>query len=248
MPYASNAGTRIYFEVAGSGPPLVLQHGTMGSGANWRIFGWTDALKDLRQLILIDARGHGRSDKPHDPAAYPLSARVGDVTAVLDALGHPTADYMGYSMGGWIGFGLAHHAPNRVRSLLLGGAHPFAENMQAMRDQQVSDPALLRASSQKQYGTYFKEELVQNQIANDFVAVRALTTDRASFADVLPKMTMPCFLYCGAADPRLERMRECAETMPDARLHVLPGCDHTLVMARGDLVLPAMRAFLSGQG
>ena len=74
----------------------------------------TRTYKADRQLILLDARGHGASDKPHDPAAYDLRLRVGDVTAVLDDLEIRRADYFGYSMGGWIGFGLAKHAPVRL--------------------------------------------------------------------------------------------------------------------------------------
>jgi pimeloyl-ACP methyl ester carboxylesterase len=81
------------------------------------------AERDLK-VILTDARGHGRSDKPHEPAAYDLRLRAMDVATVLDHLGLPTANYFGYSMGGWIGFGLAKYAPERARSLILGGAHP----------------------------------------------------------------------------------------------------------------------------
>jgi len=65
MPYANNQGIRIRYEVEGTGPPLVLQHGSFGSGADWRDFGYTSALSNDHQLILVDARGHGASDKPH---------------------------------------------------------------------------------------------------------------------------------------------------------------------------------------
>ena len=61
VPYANNQGVRIHYEVEGSGPPLILHHGSFGSGLDWREFGYTDALKQDHQLILIDARGHGAS-------------------------------------------------------------------------------------------------------------------------------------------------------------------------------------------
>ena len=66
--------------------PLVLQHGFIGNLKRWYSFGYVDALKADYQLILVDARGHGASDKPHNSAAYALPLRVGDVLAVLDAL------------------------------------------------------------------------------------------------------------------------------------------------------------------
>ena len=76
MPFVNNKGTRIHYEVEGTGPPLVLQHGTLGSGKNWEEYGYTEILKLAHQLILVDARGHGASDKPYDPAAYELRLRV----------------------------------------------------------------------------------------------------------------------------------------------------------------------------
>jgi pimeloyl-ACP methyl ester carboxylesterase len=94
-----------------------------------------DALKTAYQLILIDARGHGASDKPHDPNAYGLQWMVNDVLAVLDHLQLPQANFWGYSMGGWIGFGLAKYAPERVYSLIIGGQHASARSYEARRQQ-----------------------------------------------------------------------------------------------------------------
>ncbi len=100
MPYARNQGVRIYYEVEGDGPPLVLQHGSACSHLEWREMGYSDVLRQDYQLILIDARGHGASGKPHEPAAYALPRRVADVLAVLDALTLRHAHYFGYSLGG----------------------------------------------------------------------------------------------------------------------------------------------------
>ena len=63
---------------------LVLQHGFSESVVDWYEAGYVDALRSDYRLILIDARGHGASDKPHDPGAYELERRVADVVAVLD--------------------------------------------------------------------------------------------------------------------------------------------------------------------
>ena len=86
MPYAINQGIRIHYQVEGSGPPLVLQHGFFWSVEGWYRVGYVDALRTSYRLILVDARGHGASDKPHDDAAYSLPQHVADIVAVLDAL------------------------------------------------------------------------------------------------------------------------------------------------------------------
>ena len=125
MPYISNNRVRIHYHIEGEGPVLVLQHGFPWSLQGWSLHGYVDVLKSQYQLILVDARGHGASDKPYDPAAYSLPLNVGDVVAVLDALDIRSAHFWGYSMGGWIGFGMAKYAPTRIQALVIGGAHPF---------------------------------------------------------------------------------------------------------------------------
>ena len=125
MPYANNHSVRIHYQVEGEGPPLVLQHGFTSSLQNWYAYGYVAALRQNIKLILIDARGHGQSDKPYDPQAYALQHRVEDVLAVLDALQVDNAHYLGYSMGGRIGFGIVKYHPERFLSLIIGGMHPY---------------------------------------------------------------------------------------------------------------------------
>ena len=121
MPYVDNLGVSIHYHIEGNGPPLVLQHGLTSSVKNWYADGFVEELKKNYQVIMVDARGHGRSAKPHDPKDYDLKLRVNDVLAVMDALGLAKSHYMGYSMGGRIGFGIIRHALNRFHSLIIGG-------------------------------------------------------------------------------------------------------------------------------
>jgi len=121
MTFVSNAGISIRYEVEGSGPPVMLMHGMGGSIDNWIRAGYVEALKDEYQLILIDSRGFGASDKPHDPAAYTREAKVSDVCAVLDDLGIDRAHYWGYSMGASNGWAMGMLRPDRLRSLVIGG-------------------------------------------------------------------------------------------------------------------------------
>jgi pimeloyl-ACP methyl ester carboxylesterase len=95
MPYADNQGVRVHYQIEGNGPPLVLQHGFMQSIDDWFEAGYVDTLKDAYHLILVDARGHGQSDKPHDIGAYRLKYRASDVIAVLDDLSIEKAAFWG---------------------------------------------------------------------------------------------------------------------------------------------------------
>jgi len=246
MPYADNRGTRIHYEVEGEGPPLVLQHGFTGNLRRWRTFGYVDALKSSYRLILVDARGHGASDKPHDPAAYELSLRAGDVTAVLDALKIPGAHYWGYSMGGWIGFGMAKHAAGRVLSLVIGGAHPYEERIpQVGRD--GSDPEAFMAALFRRLGVdpaSIPPAVKAEMAANDFRALAASQQDRLSLEEILPAMTMPCCLYVGNADPRCAQVLQCARQIRGAVSFVMQGLDHSAGFRESAAALPKVTAFL----
>ena len=132
MTYAKNAldGTRVYLEdEGGEGVPVVVHGGFLDPVALVRGSPIARALQVLPEefrLIYVDHRGHGRSDKPHDAAAYGMPLRVADAVAVLDALGIERAHFIGMSWGGRLGFGLGEHAPRRVRSLVIIGQQPYA--------------------------------------------------------------------------------------------------------------------------
>jgi pimeloyl-ACP methyl ester carboxylesterase len=96
MPKIDRDGINIYYEVHGSGPPLLLTHGFSSTSAMWR--GQIAALSKRRTLVLWDMRGHGQSDYPDDPAAYSEALTVGDMAALLDAVGANEAIVGGLSL------------------------------------------------------------------------------------------------------------------------------------------------------
>ena len=75
MPKLNRDGVDIYYEVHGSGPPLLLTHGYSSTSAMWQ--GQIEALSKHHKLVLWDMRGHGQSDYPDDPAAYSEALTVG---------------------------------------------------------------------------------------------------------------------------------------------------------------------------
>jgi pimeloyl-ACP methyl ester carboxylesterase len=244
MPYVDNRGVHIHYEVEGSGPPVVLQHGLTDSIAGWRQFGYVDALKDSYRLILVDARGHGASDKPHDPVAYEMELRASDVVAVLDELGVERTHYVGYSMGGRIGFDVAALAPGRLRSLLIGGSHPYAVDGQVVHAPQFRDGMGSFLERQPLPEQVLTPSFRARMLANDAEALIAASVYRPGLEGILPTLTMPCLAYVGEDDPVRPQVEDWAKVAPHATLAVLPGLDHWAGMYRGDLVLRHLQAFL----
>lgn len=108
MPYVLNGNAHIYYEVEGEGPPLILHHGFTSGIQDWHEFGWVEALRHDYQLILIDARAHGESEKSHDAKDYEYEILAADVLAIMDRLGVEKAHFFGYSWGTDIGCVLAN--------------------------------------------------------------------------------------------------------------------------------------------
>jgi pimeloyl-ACP methyl ester carboxylesterase len=115
-----SGGVRIHYIVEGKGEPVVLIHGfAVDLTLNWAAPGIIKALADRYQVIAIDDRGYGRSDKPHDPQKYGRNM-VSDVARLLDHLSIRKAHIVGYSMGGRIASASLIDYPERVRSAVLG--------------------------------------------------------------------------------------------------------------------------------
>jgi pimeloyl-ACP methyl ester carboxylesterase len=246
MPYADNGGVRIHYQVEGEGPALVLQHGFTESVVDWYEAGYVEALRPDYRLILIDARGHGASDKPHDPEAYVLNRRVTDVVAVLDALDIAKALYWGYSMGGWIGFGIAKYAKERAHALVIGGQHPYARRMGALRrmvQKGIEEGSRSFVAAMEEMFGPESAARKERLLSADLEAYLALTQDRSDLEDVLPTMLMPCCLYAGEADSIYQKVEACSRQIPRVTFFSLPGLSHCEAYARSELVLPRVTEF-----
>ncbi len=120
--FADSSGLAIHFEKFGSGTPIILVHGWGADiQSNWVDSGWVSMLAEQRTVVALDVRGHGTSDKPLALDPYGYAAMSQDVLAVMDELDIDRADYLGYSMGSFMGAYLLGHHPQRFTSLVLGG-------------------------------------------------------------------------------------------------------------------------------
>jgi pimeloyl-ACP methyl ester carboxylesterase len=253
MPYAVNNGVRIYYVVDGEGPPLLLHPAFTGTYQRWYHTGYAEALRDDYQLIILDPRGQGVSDKPHESEAYALETVVGDVVAVLDDAGVDRAHFMGFSMGGEIGFAAGVYAPDRFRSLILGGAIPDPESMVFLMPTTREDIELLRQGmpavverAEQLFGP-LPPESRKTWLSNDNEALAAImeaSLTHPDNTDKLPSITLPTLIYCGTEDPVHDAARRASDAMPNARFVSLDGLDHFQTYFRSELVLPHVRALL----
>ena len=255
MPYATNDGLRIHYEVAGSGEPLVLYHGLTGSGERWRDTGYVAGLADAYRLILIDARGHGGSDKPHDQAAYGRRRQAADVVAVLNDLEIEAARFWGHSMGGDVALTLGRHHPDRVSALVVTGYSPFAAageeaaEMAAWAADLQGGMEGFVAGYERRHGP-LPDDARARWLANDGAALAACVasmiaeSDGSQVAD-LPEIETPVMLLVGTEEPFAEQAREAAELLPRGAYVPLEGLDHVQTFFRSDLVLPHVREFLA---
>jgi len=121
-------GVKIRYVTEGEGEPVVLIHGWMGDSSTWgRDSSGNTKLNTNRvggfQLIALDCRGHGKSDKPHDPEKYGPEM-AGDVVRLLDHLNLEKAHLIGYSSGAFIAGKVVATHPERVLSVVYGGQAP----------------------------------------------------------------------------------------------------------------------------
>jgi pimeloyl-ACP methyl ester carboxylesterase len=121
MPEAINAGVRISYDVFGDGRPLILLHGWSCDRAWWTETGFVENLRRDHRVINVDFRGHGASDKPHEPDAYHQATVANDVIAVADAEGLDRFAIWGISYGGWVAWVTADAYPERVAAIVVTG-------------------------------------------------------------------------------------------------------------------------------
>ena len=258
MPFADSGEIKIFYESEGDGSPLVLHHGLTGAHEGWsNLANYVDALKDKYQLVLMDARGHGRSGKPHEPEMYGMEYMVGDVTAVLDELGIDVAHFWGYSMGGRIGLATGKYAPDRFSSLIIGGNGLSEKDSEgevaelkgliSIMEQGLDAWLALLGRNKEELEGWEKDQWINA----DFDALIAYCSnyENIGMAEYLPTLTVPCLLYAGEDDTYPHSTaKACAEIMQNASFVSLPGLNHMGAFRSKEKILPHVLKVLKNLG
>lgn len=248
MPRVERAGVGIQYDVdEGSGPPLVLLHGMMGTSETWRIEGYLDALAGDFRLITPDLRGHGRSSAPHDPAAYALAEYVADVVAVLDDAGATSAYLCGFSLGADIALALAGRHPDRIAGVLTLGLSscnqgyddvpwkaPVEEDMAPFESQGMTwITTILEAEGRPAWAHMLGQADPLAQMA----IIRADNIDGRIPGLHLCDLTVPLICVWGEKEPPKQ-----LPLPPQARVEIIPGADHVGTVEHREIVVPLLRS------
>lgn len=230
-------GTRIAYQRWGPEselPPIVLHHGfVVDANLNWVGPGIVDALVGGgRHVVAIDARGHGRSEKPHDPARYGEVAMARDLSGLFDRLAVPHVDLVGYSMGAIVAL-IAASDDRRIRRLVVGGVGAAVVELGGVDTRVVPNEALVDGlladdpASVAPAAAGFR--MLADAIGSDRRALAAQA--RAVHCEPFPldRITAATLLLVGDADPLADRPQLLAEAIPGAALEIVPG-DHQLAV------------------
>lgn len=227
--FTASDGVKIHYLEAGKGTPVVLIHGFSGNAeGNWFANGVADALAANHRVVALDCRGHGKSDKPHDPAKYGPQMYK-DVLELMDHLKIKKAHVHGYSMGGLLVSLLLSAAPERFITASYGGSGvPEVEEQyieQVPADAEGRDPQEDEASA--------KLRALPNQDIEALKAVVAYPWKPGARGKIdLKAITIPVLAINGEFDKPNAKTHRMQRELANFTAVVLPGKSHlTAIMA-----------------
>ncbi len=239
--YASVNGLKMYYEVHGAGPPLLLLHGAFLTVESWGKL--VPELARSRQVIAVELQGHGHTADVDRPLSFRQMAA--DAAALLREIRVERTDVYGYSMGGTVALALAARHPGLVRKLIVHGS---TYNKEGWEPEGLKQFAALPAD--------FAPKPLKDpydKVAPDPkrwpVLVAKLKEMEMSFEGLpdgdLKAITAPTLIIMGDREGlRPEQAVAMYRLIPKAQLAILPGADHFLLFTRPDVVLGLMTTFL----
>lgn len=252
MPYFQNADVRLHFEVRGEGRPLVFLHGgTVSFQTNYAAFGWPEKFMGRGfQVVGLDFRGHGKSDKPNDARAYGTAKVAADVTFLLDHLGLDRVDLVAYSIGTAIALHLLQDTParfNRVALVATGDGlvglppHEFNRVLPALAV--VADRSEYPQDLPKHAATYWN---FIEATGGDRPALKAFAEARYPPLSVAEAQGIqhPTLVVSGDNDKVLGRGPRLASALGNAEYLEVAGGDH-FSLAADEAVKEAVATFLA---
>jgi pimeloyl-ACP methyl ester carboxylesterase len=238
--YANVNGLKMYYEVHGTGRPLVLLHGA---------FGWATVYPTLakdRQVIAVELQGHGHTADIDRP--FTIEQMADDTAALLKELRIEQADFFGYSMGGTVALGVAIRHPNLVRKLAINGSHAgkMADAFEPETYKQFQNlpddfaPPILKEP-------YDKVAPDPKQWPTLVAKIKKMGLEFKGFTrEELKSIKAPVLITFGDRDgTRPEHAVEMFRLIPNSQLAIIPGADHFLIFQDPEKLLPTVGAFLN---
>ena len=221
----------IHFAALGDGDPVVLVHG-FGSTfeINWENTGWFDHFLSLgRKVIALDLRGHGKSDRFHDPGSYRPERMGRDILQLMDYLGAEAVDLIGYSMGAWLSMYLLATSPDRFRRGILGG---IGDNFltEPGRWERIAQAMVTTAPESITDATLQAVRDFAERAGNDLRALAACS--RGIHAELPPwdRISRPVLIVGGEKDEFVGRPERIASKIPHSTVRIMEGRDHLTLL------------------
>ena len=239
--YTALNGFRMYYEVHGRGPVLVLLHGGMGHGG--QLAQQRPLMQQYFRTVVPDLCAQGRSGDRDGPLTFHTMAE--DVVALLDRLGVEQADVWGWSDGGVVGLDLAIHHPDRVRKLVTFGANfaPDGLNPPDVAWNATATAASLGPEARLDYASRAPDpahfDAAMNKILDMWRSEPQFTLEQ------LGGIRAGVLVCAGEHDVvRREHTEALAGAIPGARLWIVPNASHSVMLEQPDLVNRTVLAFL----
>lgn len=245
--YAEIGSSRLYYEIAGDGEPLLLLHGGLGGSEHFAEI--VPLLSKSFEVITVDRRGHGRSTDNGEPYSYAGMAE--EMKAFLDHLQLGSVKMLGFSDGGVVGFHLASTYPERVEKLVAVGAN---YRVGGMTPETVD--FLTNQMTPENLGKVFPE------VEQTYRATNPQPDNYASFIERSHSMwtrdpylteqqmsgiKVPVLSIIGEHDAiRIEHVLEMRSLIEGSQICVLPGATHFLLSENPEVVLPIVLGFFAG--
>ncbi len=252
MPHIDRNGVNVYYEAHGAGPTLLLSHGYSATSHLWR--GQIQALSDICQVVVWDVRGHGRSDSPADPSAYSEALTLGDMGAILDAVGARRAAVGGLSLGGYLSLAFHVEHTERVASLLLFDTGPGYRDDAARAGWNEMARGRARyfrrkglAAIDEEFGAHGGQHRSAEGLA--LAAEGILQQQDARVMDSLPNISVPTLVLVGEHDkPFLKATDYMAAMIPGAEKVILKDAGHVANVDQPAAFNTILRRFLELHG
>ncbi len=210
-------------------PPVVLHHGfVVDANTNWVAPGIVEALLGAgRRVLAPDARGHGQSGKPHDPASYGEQRMARDLAVLLDVCGEPQIDLVGYSMGAIVSLIFASE-DKRVRRLVVGGVGSGVVECGGVDRRAIPNDTIIEALSVEDPSTLRESGATSFRVLADALGAdrEAMVAQASSIyrGDIgLSRISARTLVLAGEDDPLAIRPSVLCEAIPEATLMMLTG-------------------------
>ena len=248
----SNDGARIAYDMAGSGPAIILLHGGGQHRGAWHEAGYVDKFKESHELIAIDIRGYGESDRPAESSAYGIDLICQDILAVADACEAQQFSIWGFSLGGNVGRYVAATSSRVHKLIMMGGVFGPGASGEARETIEQTLEAWLPVVRLKRAGKLdparLPPEAREAMETVDLVPMIALLQAMLEWRAVEPEDVLcPTLWLSGSENPgALENMRAREGRLANSKVEsaIIDGLTHEEEFTNIEAVLPALIAFM----